>query len=170
MAGGIAQVGAEREGCRKGSGRRNLPETGGRNLPETGGDEMRRAWVMILMIWGGDLAAEPVSGLPSGQEVALLEVMANVPGNAGLAIRYRFLAPAIAREGGSVSADAAGQDMDWLCQNYALKNLPATGPVPSEVIISMSDRDLPFGESDPEATQFFNAYSIDGSNCLWEPF
>ena len=80
----------------------------------------------------------------------------------------------MARAGGTVDAETAGKDMDWLCQTYALPRLAATGPKPAEIIISMADRDVPFGESDPEATQFFNAYSIDyskdGTNCLWEPF
>ncbi|WP_227754369.1 DUF6497 family protein [Stagnihabitans tardus] len=108
--------------------------------------------------------------LPSGQEVTLLEVISNVPGAYGLALRYRFLAPEVAREGGTVDAETAGADMDWLCQTYALPKLPVNGPMPAEIIISMSDRDVPFGESDPEATQFFNAYSIEAGNCLWEPF
>jgi len=126
-------------------------------------------WVLIWMMFAGAAAAEPIK-LPSGQEVTLLETLGNSPGSNGVALRYRFLAPSVAREGGTIDADTAGHDMDWLCQTYALPRLPATGPQPAEIIISMADRDVPFGESDPEATQFFNAYSIDGTNCLWEPF
>lgn len=133
---------------------------------------MRQALVMqlALALWAGQGAAAEVLRLPSGQEVTLAETITSVPGDFGLALRLRFLAPAIAREGGTVDADTANADMDWLCQNVALDLVPATGPKPSEIIISMSDREVPFGQTDPEATQFFNAYSIDGTNCLWEPF
>lgn len=108
--------------------------------------------------------------LPSGQQVTLIETLANVPGNDGLAMRYRFLAPAIARDGGTIDADTAEADMDWLCNTYALPRLPKTGPRPVEIIISMSDMDVPFGEDHPEATQFFNSYSIADGTCQWEMY
>ena len=130
---------------------------------------MRAVLIWMAMMGAAEAGAETLV-LPSGQEVTLLEVIGNTPGSDGLALRYRFLAPAIARDGGTVDAETAAADMDWLCQDYALPKLPATGPRPAEIIISMADRDVPFGESDPEATQFFNAYSLDGANCLWEPF
>jgi Family of unknown function (DUF6497) len=34
----------------------------------------------------------------------------------------------------------------------------------------MSDRVVPFGQTDPEATQFFEAYSLQGDTCVWEMF
>lgn len=114
-------------------------------------------------------AEDPIA-LPSGQRVTLLEVLSNIPGNDGTAIRYRFLAPAIARDGGTVDADTAGKDMDWLCTTYALPRLPGNGPKPAEIVISMSDRDVPFGEDHPEATQFFNSYAIADGACEWEMF
>ncbi|MDH5531341.1 MAG: DUF6497 family protein, partial [Paracoccaceae bacterium] len=33
-----------------------------------------------------------------------------------------------------------------------------------------SDRVVPFGESDPEATQYFEAFSIADGTCIWEAF
>ena len=108
--------------------------------------------------------------LPSGQKVSLIDAISNIPGERGLAIRYRFLAPQIARDGGTIDADTAAKDMDWLCANYALPRLPKTGPTPAEIIISMADRDVPFGEDHPEATQFFNSYSIENGTCEWELF
>ncbi len=134
---------------------------------------MRVAGIILLCLVGPACAGGAIK-LPSGQEVTLLEVIANSPGSDGVAMRYRFLAPDVARAGGKLDPDTAGKDMEWLCQTYALPKLPTTGPKPTEIIISMADRDVPFGESDPDATQFFNAYSIDYSNgttnCLWEPF
>lgn len=108
--------------------------------------------------------------VPSGQEVMLLEVITNVPGPEGLTARFRFLAPGIAREGGSVDAETAALDMDALCKDFALPRISNLGPVPRQVIISLSDRDVPFGEARPDATQFFNAYSIEDGQCIWEMF
>ncbi len=117
---------------------------------------------------GGDV--EEVIEMPSGQKVTLLDVITNAAGSDGLTERFRFLAPAIARDGGTVTAEVAGKDMDWLCQNYALPRIANTGPQPGQIVISMSDMEVPFGESAPQATQFFNAYSIADGKCVWDMF
>lgn len=121
--------------------------------------------LLPLPLWASDAI-----NVPSGQAVTLLEAVSNVPGNSGPALRFRFLAPAIARDGGSIDADTAGSDMDHLCATFALKNLPEDDPKPAEIIISLSDRDVPLGEDDPEATQFFNSYKIEDGACQWEMF
>lgn len=113
-------------------------------------------------------AAELV--VPSGQAVTFLDTVQAAPGPEGLTIRFRFVAPDIARDRGKVTSEAAQDDMAWLCQNYALPRLPATGPVPEQVVISLSDRPVPFGEADPATTQFFEAYRVEGSTCYWEAF
>ena len=107
---------------------------------------------------------------PSGQIVTLQDVVWNAPGPDGLTLRFRFLAPAIAEEGGSVDFDAASADMLWLCQTYALPRVPNPGPQPSQIIISLSDRDVPFGQAAPDATQFFEAYSLKDGTCIWNVF
>lgn len=114
--------------------------------------------------------ADAPIAVPSGQVVTLQDVIWNAPGPNGMVARFRFVAPAIARDGGSVDFDAASADMAALCQTYALARLSEFGPVPSQVIISMADQPLPFGEAAPDATQFFEAYTIDGDTCIWEPF
>ncbi len=108
--------------------------------------------------------------VPSGQEISLLDVITNVPGPEGMTTRFRFLAPGIAREGGEVDAETAAADMDYLCQTYALSRLSDLEPRPGQIIISMSDIDVPFGETRPEATQFFNAYSITDGTCVWDVY
>ena len=118
------------------------------------------------VVAGGDAAV----AVPSGQVVTLQEVIWNVPGPAGLAIRFRFLAPAIAKAGGSVDFATAAADMAHLCQTYALARLAEFGPQPSQIIISLSDQPLPFGEPAPDATQFFEAYRIENDACIWEAF
>ena len=72
--------------------------------------------------------------------------------------------------GGGVDAEAAAGDMDFLCQSYALDRISNLGPVPAQIIISMSDVDVPFGETRPEATQFFNSYSIAEGVCVWDVY
>lgn len=106
--------------------------------------------------------------VPSGQVVTLLGVITDVAGPYGLTARFRFLAPGIAREGGTVDAETAAQDMDFLCQTYALAKIASTGPQPAQIVISMSDVDVPFGETRPEATQLFNSYSIADGTCVWD--
>lgn len=108
--------------------------------------------------------------LPSGQVVTLAETIWNAPGPTGLVTRFRFLAPEINPETGSVDFPAAADDIAWLCQNYALERVTDFGPLPSQIIVSLEDRVVPFGESDPDATQFFEAYSIENGACIWEMF
>jgi Family of unknown function (DUF6497) len=107
---------------------------------------------------------------PSGLVVRLQDVVWNAPGPEGLTLRFRFVAPAIAGVEDEDSLMAASEDMLWLCQTYALPRLPATGPKPSQIVISLADRDLPFGEAAPDATQFFEAYTVTPEGCEWSVF
>jgi hypothetical protein len=71
--------------------------------------------------------------LPSGQSVTLVETIWNTPGPQGLATRFRFLAPEINPETGSVDFLAAADDIAWLCQNFALSRVTDEGPIPSQI-------------------------------------
>lgn len=120
------------------------------------------------------VAAEPVA-VPSGQPVTLAEVLLDdAPGQAGQAgsiwARFRFVAPEIARETGTVSYDAAAPDMDHLCETQALPYLAEHRITAAKVVISLSDRTVPFGAQDPAATQFFEAYRPETTGCMWEAF
>jgi Family of unknown function (DUF6497) len=115
----------------------------------------------------GDGQAVPV---PSGQAVTWADVIWNVPGPMGNAARFRFIAPAIARSSGTVSPDQAQDDLLALCRSFALPRLAALTPPPAQVIISLSDRPVPFGQSDPDATQFFEAFDLIEGDCEWSLF
>ena len=115
-------------------------------------------------------AGVPVTGAPSGQAITYVETVQGQPGPDGLTVRFRFLAPAIAREGGTIDAVTAQADMEWLCESFALPRLPATGPVPSQIVISLADQPVPFGETAPEVTQYFEAYTFADGHCVWEAF
>ncbi len=118
-----------------------------------------------------DAAGVPVDlALPSGQKVRWLETLRDIGGPAGLTYRFRFLAPAIAKKGGTVSAEAVQDDMQALCDGFALPRLPHQGPRPEELVISLSDKPVAFGAATPGVTQYFEAYRPDGATCAWEGF
>lgn len=108
--------------------------------------------------------------VPSGQLVTLQDVIWNEPGPAGLVSRFRFVAPAIARDTGTIGNETALDDMYELCQAYALPRVLGNTPMPVQIIISLSDRPVEFGVPSPEATQFFEAYSIEDEVCIWDAF
>jgi hypothetical protein len=115
----------------------------------------------------GDDTLIPV---PSGQPVTLQDVIWNVPGPEGLTLRFRFIAPQIARDAGSVDYETAAADILHLCQTYALPRMGEFGPQPSQIVISMSDMAVPFGETAPQATQFFEAFKHQDGICISEMF
>lgn len=107
--------------------------------------------------------------VPSGQPVTLSEIiMDDQPG--ALWARFRFLTPEISRSSGRIDPETAMPDMDHLCETVALPHLRQSGEIPERVIISLSDRPVPFGAADPEATQFFEAYRLENGRCIWEGF
>ena len=107
--------------------------------------------------------------VPSGQEVRLQEVIQGERGPSGLTVRYRFVAPEIGDEG-DVDFEAASEDLAYLCDTYAVPRIPSIGPQPSQIIVSMSDRETPFGAATPEAVQYFEAFSVVDGKCVWEAF
>ncbi|UWQ59691.1 hypothetical protein K3722_06075 [Leisingera caerulea] len=139
-------------------------ETGGRGCGYL-------AAIPFALLAQAALAADAIA-VPSGQPVTLAEVLLDqAPGQPGQTwARFRFLAPQIARGTGTVSYDTAAPDMDHLCGTLALPYLADRGMTAARVVISLSDRELPFGAQDPEATQFFEAYRPDGAACMWEAF
>lgn len=107
--------------------------------------------------------------LPSGQEVTLQDVISNVPGPEGMTLRFRFVSPAVA-PGGGLAFDAASEALQHLCDSYALPRVAEFGPAPAQIVISISDVPLPFGEAAPEAVQFFESFRIEDGACQWEMF
>jgi hypothetical protein len=85
----------------------------------------------------------------------------------GLA-RFRLLVQGLGGEGATYD-DVAG-DFLWLCEQVALPALDANGWTPSEVVISLSDREVDFGTPDPEAVQFFEGFRIADGTCVPQAF
>ena len=125
-------------------------------------------FVLACLVVAAPAWAERIE-VPSGQEVTLAEVrLDDLAGEPW--VRFRFIAPGISRVNGRISHDVAAIDMEALCNGHALAYLDATGTEAARIVISMSDRALEFGASDPDATQFFETYRRENDRCIWEEF
>ncbi|HEY0213632.1 MAG TPA: DUF6497 family protein [Paenirhodobacter sp.] len=107
--------------------------------------------------------------VPSGQPVQWIETLRDLQGPSGLTLRFRFVAPELGTPQ-AVSQDQLEADMQALCDGYALPRVAATGPQPAQIVISLSSKVIPFGESDATVAQFFDAYSIVDGVCSWDMF
>ncbi|MBV7378605.1 acetolactate synthase [Maritimibacter sp. DP4N28-5] len=108
--------------------------------------------------------------LPSGKAVTFHDVIWGEPGPAGLTVRFRFLDPDLAATIDELDFDGMEADTAFLCETYALERITEMGPQPQQIIVSIADREVPFGEPAPEAAQIFEAYAFDGETCTWEGF
>ncbi len=121
------------------------------------------ALALGVAVTAAPLGAQEAVTVPSGQPVRLHEVlMDDAPG--ALWVRFRFVAPRIGAAGDSVA------DMDHLCAQVALPYLAEHRIDAVRVVISLSDRELPFGEPAPDATQYFEVYRPENGRCIWEGF
>ena len=117
------------------------------------------------------LAAGDTTGgaipVPSGMDVRWLETLSDSQGPGGLTMRFRFVAPALAKP---VSEDALAADMEALCNTYALPRVSGSGPRPAQIVIAIADKAVPYGQATPSIHQYFEAYSIEKNTCVWELF
>jgi hypothetical protein len=120
----------------------------------------------VALVSGGAALAEGIA-VPSGQPVTLIEVLPDTQPD-GLWLRLRFLAPRIADTGADFEASAA--DMLHLCRAFGLPLLQSDYPGAVRIVVSLSDARLDFGVSDPDATQFFEAFQPLDGDCIWEEF
>ena len=141
---------------------------GGRNDRQVSLVPRGAVWMACAMAF---LSSTPVSALdlPSGQSVELHEVIVEGTGAQSIA-RFRFIAPSIARDGGTVRFTDAELDMARLCEIVALPYITENAVPAQTAIISLSDRVVEFGAADPDATQFFDAFDVKDSACIWEGF
>lgn len=125
---------------------------------------------MKLLFTALAFLASPLYALdvPSGQPVTLHEVLLDEVGTEAW-VRFRFITPDIARDGGSVTYEAAADDMTHLCEQLAIPYIGEFALTADVIIIALADRTTEFGIPDPDATQFIEAYRADGDTCSWEP-
>ncbi len=103
--------------------------------------------------------------VPSGQSVTFHEVIWEQEG-AQNTYRFRYIAPDISRDGGLVSFDRAAPDLHYLCEKSALPNLRDQNRDVDRIVISISDIVVEFGKADPNATQYIDAFAVEGIRCV----
>ncbi len=108
-----------------------------------------------------------VLDVPSGQPVDMHEVLTDRVGTE-FWVRFRFLAPRIARDGGSIGFAEAEPDLEHLCKAVALPYLAEHALQADIVTITLLDRPVPFGVADAEATQFIDVFRVSSGACVWE--
>ena len=124
-----------------------------------------RGLAAILALLAAPAMAQDSLTAPSGQEITLYDVV--LEEEMALA-RFLFLAPGIAVEEGAgrTFAELEG-DFPWLCEKVILPALAENEIAAEEVVIVLADREVPFGDRDPEAIQFFELFGVTGEGCEW---
>lgn len=110
--------------------------------------------------------APPGDGVavPSGRAVQVQDVITNAPGAEGATARFRFVVAGLSPD------EDWTEDMQALCDTYALPRTEGMVPAPQQIVISLADAAVPFGEAAPNVVQFFEAYRIENTSCIWEMF
>lgn len=119
-------------------------------------------------LWGqGPQALNVSDALPSGQVVELFEVLLDTVG-AEAWVRFRFLAPDIGPGVPRLRFDQVEADFEHLCQSVVVPYMREFNLEADVVVIALLDRPIEFGSSDPETTQYIEAFRLDGRTCIWE--
>jgi Family of unknown function (DUF6497) len=123
----------------------------------------------LILLLSAPATAQQALTVPSGQPMSLGEVLID-ESSGELWVRFRFIAPQIGEGAGLVAYETSAQDMDYLCEFLVLPYLAQYALDAARVVISLSDRPVPFGSADPDATQYFDAYRPENTGCIWEAF
>ena len=114
--------------------------------------------------------SDNVPGVPSNAVVYILEILQDATDPEDVVFRARYVMPAVSRETGNLTYEDVAEDFVTLCEGHALPALREGGFAPASIVISLSDRETEFGVPDAEATQLFEAFTVDGDACIWEQF
>ncbi|MDX1780057.1 MAG: DUF6497 family protein [Thalassovita sp.] len=110
---------------------------------------------------------EALAAVPSGLQLSVADQFLEKQPDGTTWARFRFVAPEI---GDGVGVGRVGDDFLHLCDKYALPRLENLGLDVSQVVISMSSKDVEFGATAPDIVQFFDAFSVETGRCIWEAF
>lgn len=122
---------------------------------------------LTAMTATGVIGGQDIVELPSGVQSTLFEQILEQTA-AGPVHRFRFVAPDAAMD--VVKLENLTADFDFLCQTFALPRLSDAGTATGQIVISLAQAPTEFGVANPDVRQFFEAYSIDGTRCIWEAF
>jgi len=92
-----------------------------------------------------------------------------VDGQVWLVLRY--LAPRIARGAGDLGYEDVSADLDALCEGPGLAvagEAGRSGTPPDQIVVTLMDRPVPRGATDPDATLFIGAYRPGPEGCAWQ--
>ena len=128
-----------------------------------------RIILLCALMAASSAQAQTLIEVPSGQPVTFQDVIWEAEGDENT-YRFRYIAPGIARDGGSVDFEQAEKDIKFLCEHSALSALRKQDRAVDRIVITLSDRPVEFGQPAPEATQYFEVYTPDGDTCIWEGF
>ena len=92
----------------------------------------------------------------------------DVSGTTEIWMILRFIAPEIAREGGSVAYEVAVEDLDHICTEIGLPLVATFGFAVDQVVVTLMDFPVARGQAAPEITQYRAAYAIADETCLWQ--
>jgi len=120
--------------------------------------------LLIICADAPTLAQDADIALPSGRIVTPHDVIDDTEGDA---MRFRFIEPDLAMVIDVIGYERLEADMRFLCEDYAL---PRLDDMPARIVVSVSDRPVPFGTRAPEASQVFEIYRPEGGACIWEGF
>lgn len=117
---------------------------------------MYKALIVSLLI-SNVANAEELPAVPSGLALKFQELLFPQEDQMFLGITAEELA--------KLDFDQADKDLELLCQDYALPIAKETGV--KEIAIRLSDKVLPFGETDAEVVQFMGLYDVSQGRCEW---
>jgi hypothetical protein len=127
---------------------------------------MRTLTLLFSLSLAGAAAASRIL-VPSGNEVTLQEVLWQEGEEIGtLWVRFRFVAPGLA----GMAYEHVLSDLDALCLQIAVPEVAQDERAPDLVLVSLAEREAPFGELDPDMEQMFEAYRIEDGLCFSEDF
>jgi len=115
---------------------------------------------IIASLLATPLMAQEIA-VPSGRVLTLFDVIVEQDMS-----RFRFVLPDIAE---GVEFEDIVDDLDYVCAQVALPALTQAGSDVSQLVISVSAAEVPFGEP-TEIVQYFQPFHRDGDACIWEEF
>ena len=129
-----------------------------------------KAWFLcaLAFAFGAQASvAEEKIVLPSGQVIEFFETRVEAETDT---VRLRFIAPDIASPLTRPSFEEMSLDLEALCTEYGLKTALKEGPVPAQIVISLSAEPIEFGVSNADVEQVFEAFSVENETCILEMF
>lgn len=114
------------------------------------------------------VAAQSLLDVPSGHNVTLHEALTDTLPDGQNVLRLRYIIRELGGEGAGY-ADVA-DDFQHLCNLQGIAIQQNEKLTLSQIIVSFANKETEFGVPNPDATQYFEAFSIENDTCIWEGF